>query len=132
MDSHQQFDKVRNYLLELEYDIVEVNETETLMVIEKEDVGIMHLVLDVSDPILIMEQPLFVLSHNNADVLRSLLRKNMDIVHGAFALTEDNYVIFRDTLQLENLDLNELEASLNSLSLLMAEYLEDILTFAKS
>ena len=40
-------------------------------------------------------------------------------------------VIFRDSLQLENLDLNELEGSINSLSLLLSEYSEQILEFSK-
>ena len=53
-------------------------------------------------------------------------------MHGAFVLDETGQkVIFRDTLQLENLDLNELEASINSLSLLLSEYSEQILNFSK-
>jgi hypothetical protein len=41
-------------------------------------------------------------------------------------------VIFRDTLQLENLDQNELEGSLNSLSLLLSEYSTELIEFSKS
>ena len=40
-------------------------------------------------------------------------------------------VIFRDTLQIENLDLNELEGTLNSLSLLLSEYSEQIIAYSK-
>ena len=57
---------------------------------------------------------------------------NRDIIHGAFVLDDDgDKVIFRDTLQIENLDLNEIEASLNSLSLLLSEYSEQIIKFSK-
>jgi hypothetical protein len=65
-------------------------------------------------------------------IFKSLLQKNRDIIHGAFVLEETGEkVIFRDTLQLENLDLNELEASLNSLGLLLSEYADKIIEFSK-
>jgi hypothetical protein len=89
------------------------------------------MVIACADPILIMEQPLFVLKHETANVLKELLKKNREIVHGAFALDENNRVLFRDTLQIENLDLNELEGSLNSLSILLSEYGQNLVEFAK-
>ena len=59
--------------------------------------------------------------------------KNRDIVHGAFVMDEDgNKVIFRDTLQVESLDLNELDGSLTSLSLLLSEYSDEIIEFSKN
>jgi hypothetical protein len=61
------------------------------------------------------------------------LIKNRDIVHGAFVLDEEGKrVIFRDTLQVESLDLNELEGTLNSLSLLLSEYSDEIIKFSKN
>ncbi len=89
------------------------------------------MVLVCADPILIMEQPLFSLKQDNADIYKMLLAKNRQIVHGAFALDETDTVLFRDTLQLENLDLNEIEGSLNSLSMLLSEYGNKILEFSK-
>jgi len=81
---------------------------------------------------LIIEQHIFNIKNKNEEVYKSLLQKNRDIVHGAFVLDETGErVIFRDTLQIENLDLNELEASLNSLGLLLSEYSEQIINFSK-
>jgi hypothetical protein len=40
-------------------------------------------------------------------------------------------LMFRDTLQVENLDLNELEGSLNSLSLLLSEYSDELINMSK-
>lgn len=58
--------------------------------------------------------------------------KNQDIIHGAFTLDESGKkVLFRDTLQLENLDINEIEGSLNSLALLLSEYSNKIIEFGK-
>lgn len=124
------FELVKNYLLELEFGITQEVESEGIIVIEKEEDGIKNMILDVEEPILIIEQPLFDLKSDDPAILKALLAKNMEIVHGAFALTEDNRVVFRDTLQLENLDLNELESSINSLSLLLSEYYEQIISFA--
>ena len=50
---------------------------------------------------------------------------------GAFVLDESGQrVLFRDTLQLGTLDSNELEASINALSLALAENLETFLEYA--
>ncbi|HAI38299.1 MAG TPA: molecular chaperone Tir, partial [Maribacter sp.] len=100
--------------------------------VEKEDSGIKNLILGVSPPILIMEQFIFSVHNQSEKIFKSLLQKNRDIIHGAFVLDETaNRVIFRDTLQIENMDLNEFEASLNSLSLLMSEYSDKIIEFSK-
>ena len=126
MDTH--FIKVRNYILELEFDVTHENEEEGIIVIKKEGTGIQNLVIGCADPILIMEQFLFAVNNAEVGTLSALLKKNRDIVHGAFVLDETgSKVIFRDTLQLENLDLNELEGSINSLSLLLAEYSDQLI-----
>ena len=126
------FQNVQSYLLELNYNIVYQDESEGVFVIENEDEGIKNLVIGCAEPILIMEQFLFEIQADDADVYKSLLMKNRDIIHGAFVLDETgNKVIFRDTLQIENLDINELEGSINSLSLLLSEYSEQIIKFSK-
>lgn len=130
MDNH--FTKTKNFLLELNFNIVKENQSEGIIVIEKENFGIKNLIIGVAYPILIMEQFIFKVNQPSQELFQSLLQKNRDIIHGAFVLDEaGERVIFRDTLQLENLDLNELEASLNSLSLLLSEYSEQIITFSK-
>ncbi len=125
------FTKVRDYLLELKHSIIEEVEDENVFVIDNEDEGIKNMVLVVADPILIMEQHIFEIKNETGDIYKALLMKNQDIIHGAFVLDETGKnIIFRDTLQLENLDLNELEGSLNSLTLLLSEYSEKIIEFA--
>lgn len=127
------FQKVKSYLLELDYSIVFDDENEGVFVIENESEGIKNLVIGCSDPILIMEQFIFELPTAQPDVFKSLLMKNRDIIHGAFVLDESGQkVIFRDTLQIENLDRNELEGSINSLSLLLSEYSNEIIEFSKN
>lgn len=126
------FSKVKEYLLELNYNIVFENENDGIFIINNEEDGISNLVIGCADPLLIMEQFLFELKNDNLEVFKSLLIKNRDIVHGAFVLNENgSKVIFRDTLQIENLDLNELEGSLNALILLLSEYANQIIRFSK-
>jgi len=126
------FLKVKNYLSELGLTIVEENEQENVLVVEKEEEGISNMIIICSEPILIMQQFLFEIKTDDADIYKRLLQKNQDIIHGSFALDESGTkVLFRDTLQLENLDLNELEGSLNSLAFLLSEYSNQILEFAK-
>lgn len=126
------FNITRDYLLELNFTIVKENRFDGLMVVEKEDFGIKNLILGISPPILIMEQFIFSVHNQSEKIFKSLLQKNRDIIHGAFVLDETaSRVIFRDTLQIENMDLNEFESSLNSLSLLMSEYSDQIIEFSK-
>ncbi|MDE5419335.1 YbjN domain-containing protein [Labilibaculum sp. DW002] len=127
------YNKVKEYLLNLEFNIVQEDTAEELFVVENPDGGIANLIIDCEDPILIIEGLLFELTEENPEVYKSLLKKNREIVHGAFVLDESGKkIIFRDTLQLENLDQNELEATLNSLELLLSEFSEEIISYSKS
>ena len=131
MNDH--FEKVQGFLLDLDFNILQENEEDGVFWVSNEDAGIHNLVIGCLDPILVMEQFLFEIKNETIDVYKKLLIKNRDIIHGAFVLDETGKkVIFRDTLQLENLDLNELEGSLNSLSLLISEYSEELIEFSKN
>ncbi len=129
---NENFKKVRDYLLDLNYNISYEGEEEGVFVVDEQSAGIQNLVLGVADPILIIEQFILEINGNHPDVYKNLLQKNRDIIHGAFVLDESGRkVIFRNTLELENLDLNELEASFNSLSLLLSEYSNELIEFSK-
>ena len=126
------FEKVKHYLMELNYDITFEDEAEELVLVDKEDEGIKNMVIDCEDPILIIEQFLFNIAEESMELYRSLLQKNREIVHGAFVIDESGErVLFRDTLQLDTLDIEELEASMTSLTLLFNEYYEELIAFSK-
>ncbi|HLF35861.1 MAG TPA: YbjN domain-containing protein [Cyclobacteriaceae bacterium] len=127
------FAKVREYLQDLDYMIVRQNPAEGVFVVEKEDAGIKNLMIGCTDPILVMEQFICEIAKPSAETLKNLLIKNRDIIHGGFVLDKSGKnLLFRDTLELENLDLNELAGSLNSLSLLMSEYSEELIKMSKN
>jgi len=127
------FLNIEKFIVDIGYSIKYKNRNEGIFVIENEADGVHNLIIGVATPILIFEQYLFAVKSDNVHVFKSLLMKNRDIIHGAFALTEDgSKVIFRYTLQTNNLDFNEFEAAVNSLSLLVSEYSEQLIKFSKT
>lgn len=127
------FSKVKDFVLDLGYTITKTIEEDQIIIINDEASGIKNCAIGCADPILILEQYLMEINTESIEVFQSLLKKNRDIIHGAFVLDESGKkVIFRDTLQILNLDRNELEGSLNSLSLLLSEYSNELIKFSKN
>ena len=125
------FEMVKQFLLDMEIPVVSEDPAEALVVVEDEENGIMNLVIDCEEPILVLEQLIMKTPQNPGDLYKRLLQMNRSLVHGAFVLDEDGEsILFRDTLQLENIDRNELEASIHSLSLALAEYSSELLEYA--
>ncbi len=130
MVSH--FDKVKKFLFELGFDTQTEDAEEGMVIISDEDQGISNLIIDCEGEILLFEQLLFKLKNpDDSSVLKKLLQINRSLVHGALVLDDEDRVIFRDTLQLENMDQNEIEATINAIGLMMAEHANDFLKFAK-
>ncbi len=108
------------------------NEQEGILKLDNEMDGIQNLIIGIAPPILIMEQFLFSFRNDNMAMFKQLLQKNRDMIHGAFVIHEDGTkVLFRYTMQLERIDLNEFEGALNSLGLLLSEYYQQIIYFSK-
>jgi hypothetical protein len=127
------FQIVKEYLIELGYEIKFEDVNEQLFIISDEAEGISNMILDCEGEVLVIQQLLLDLSAADPNVYKKLLQKNSEIAHGAFVLDDTGERLsFRDTLQLENLDINELEASINSLKILMAEYSDELLSYAKA
>ena len=126
------FEKVKDFLLDMGFVMSHEESQEELVVIDDEDRGIKNLVIDCESPILILEQVIMPMPKGSSDFCKRLLQINRTLVHGAFVLDEEGTtLLFRDTLQLENLDRNELEGSIDALSLAMAEYGGELVSFAR-
>ena len=126
------FEKVKDLLLDMGFVMSHEEPQEELVVIDDEDRGIKNLVIDCEVPILILEQVIMSMPESSSDFCKRLLQINRTLVHGAFVLNEEGTtLLFRDTLQLENLDRNELEGSIDALSLAMAEYGGELVSFAR-
>lgn len=126
------FETVKTFLLDLGYAITDEDEAQELVVVKDEENGINNLIVDCEDPILILEQMIVPVPSQPGSMFQRLLQMNRTLVHGAFVLDEESTVVlFRDTLRIENLDLNELEGSIEALSLALAENANELLAFSK-
>ena len=127
----EMLDRVRDYVLELGLGIDSEIPEEEILIVNDEERAISHLVIDCEDTILVLEQLIVQLpSTVDSSVYKRLLQINRTLIFGAFVLNEEgDTLVYRNTLALENLDLNELEGTLNALTLALAENGEELLTF---
>ena len=124
------FDKVKSFIMDMGFSISHEDTKEELVVINDDERGINNLVIDCESPILILEQVIIPMPQNSDDFCKRILQINRTLVHGAFVLDEEGTtLLFRDTLQTENLDRNELEGSIDALSLALAEYASELVSF---
>lgn len=126
------FEKVKSLLLDLGHAITQEDEGQELFIVDDEDSGLNNLIVDCEDPLLVLEQVIMPIPQEPGDLFRRLLQMNRLLVHGAFVLDEETQTIhFRDTLRIENLDSNELEGSIEALSLALAENAGELLSYTK-
>lgn len=125
------FDKVKGLLLDLGVDITSENPGEGMFLVTHRDKGLLNTMLDCEGEILVIEQHIIDINPAKTEAYKRLLQINREVVHGAFVLNEDGKkLLFRDTLQLANLDQNELEASLNALTIALVENTDELLGWA--
>lgn len=126
------YDTVREFVAQLALTVIREDAAEQMLVVEAPEQGIHQLILDCEDDILVIEQFIADLPDAGAEGYRTLLQINRNLVHGALCLDESGTrLIFRDTLALENLDYNELEGSINALSLMLAEHADQLIQLAR-
>ena len=106
---------IETYFDELELDYKTVGEG--IWVLNLEDQGIDNLVINHEPPVIVLRIKLMDAPEKKREqFFQRLLELNLtDLIHGAYALEENNVVLV-DSLQSEHLDLNELEASIESLA----------------
>lgn len=126
------YELVKNYLINLGYHISKEIPEEEIVIVDDSEKGISNLIIDCEDPLLIFEQYIGKLNKDEKDVYKKLLQVNRKLVHGAFVLEEDNNtLLFRDTLQLENLDENEVEGTVSAIHFAMAEHTDFLIEICK-
>ena len=113
--------KIEGYLINLGITYEEV--ADNTWVLHDPDKGLEQVAIAVDDPLVVirvnvMQTP----KENREEFYRTLLTLNAsDLVHGAFALEEEN-VLLIDTLQHETMDLEDFQASLDAVSLALTEH----------
>ena len=116
---------IESFLDRIDSGTASVNEVEKNTFIVK-TVGGAEVVVHYAPPVVILRVTVMTLpaaTPRRSELLRELLELNArDLVHGAYGLEGDK-VVLTDTLELENLDFNEFEASFDSITLALAQHL---------
>ena len=85
-----------------------------------------EVVVHFAPPVVILRVRVMELPDSDprrSELFRQLLEYNArDLVHGSYGL-EGDHVVLTDTLELENLDFSEFEASFDSITLALASHL---------
>ena len=85
-----------------------------------------EIVIHYAPPVVILRVRVMELPASEprrSELFRQLLEYNArELVHGSYGL-EGDHVVLTDTLELENLDFNEFEASFDSITLALASHL---------
>lgn len=126
MRSHED---IESYLTRAEVPFEEVGE-DGLWLLHDSSLG-ENIAIKATDSLLLFRVKVLELSEvaDSAALYESLLRLNAsDLVHGAYGIS-DGAVVLTCTLQMENLDYNELQAVLDDFSLALANHYEQLTKF---
>jgi hypothetical protein len=101
--------------------------------VESSENNVSNIIMSYEDPILLLRVNLMKIPVSNREAFyERLLRLNAtEIPHGAFGI-ENDIVVLIDTLQVENLDRNELQASVDSLGFTVAQYYNELKEYLNS
>lgn len=90
-----------------------------------------NIIVTLNDPVVLFQVKLMDIPEDcdRLKLYETLLRLNTtDMIHGAYGL-ENNAVVATDTLQAENLDFNEFQASVDALSLCISDHYKKLAEF---
>ena len=116
---------IQSFLDRLEAGALRVTEVEPNLWIAKTPDDA-EVVVHYAPPVVILRVRVMELPESEprrGELFRQLLEYNArELVHGSYGL-EGNHVVLTDTLELENLDFSEFEASFDSMTLALASHL---------
>jgi preprotein translocase subunit SecA len=114
-------EKLEGYFIELS--IPFDNKEENLWIITDEDKGFENVIVALDDQVVtITVKVMSIPSAGKEAFYENLLKLNAtDMIHGAYAIEGDNVMIV-DTLEGPTMDLEELQASLDAISLALSQH----------
>lgn len=121
---------IESYLVKLQWPFDKVKEG--MWVIHDEEDKVENLVVLHEPPVVIFRVKLMEVPEKNREKLfRRLLQLNAhELVHGAYGL-EDGNIVLIDTLESENLDFNEFQASVESLIWEISAHYQELVSYRK-
>ncbi|MCT4564836.1 MAG: YbjN domain-containing protein [Maledivibacter sp.] len=126
MESKQ---KIENYMLDMNLRFEEIDENTWM--IEDDIAHIDNIIVKLLDPIVIFRVKVMDLpKEKKQEFYKKLLELNAnDLVHGAYAIEGDSIVLV-DTLQSQNLDMNEFQSTVESLGLALMQHYDILVQYA--
>lgn len=117
----QGLSKVEAYLMDLDISYQEV--APGTFFIEDETRGLPGLAVTIDEPVVFIRTKVMSLPKvKYCELFESLLRLNAtDIIHGAYGIDGDDVVLV-DTLEYDNMDKNEFEATLDSIGMALSKH----------
>ncbi len=114
-------EKLEGYLVKLELTFQEAGRG--TWVVREPEKGLANLFIMMVDPLVVLRLTVMEIPKNGREKLfEELLRLNAtDMVHGAYAVDGKNVVIV-DTLEGDTLDVEELQASIEAISLAVVQH----------
>ena len=113
-------EKLEGFFINLNLTYEEVSEN--MWVISDEASSLGHVVVYAEDELVtIRSKVMDVPAEEKEEFFEELLRLNAEMVHGAYAIEENN-VILIDSLEFPTMDLEEFQASLDSTGLALAQH----------
>ena len=126
-------DDLETLLLRMDVDYEELEEG-LFLVKPKSDEGAPPVVVNITPPLLLIRVKIMDLPADggSTELFKTLLELNaQDVVHGAYGIEEDELII-SDTLELETLDFEELQASVESVLFAVSSHMGTIKGLAGS
>jgi hypothetical protein len=112
--------KIEGYLINLGLTFRDLGDQAWM--IEDPESGLSNVVVFAQDSLVTIRTKIMnVPSQRREEFFQTLLALNAEMIHGAYALDDDN-VILIDTLELETMDLEEFQASLDATGLALAQH----------
>jgi hypothetical protein len=114
-------DKLEGYMIKLSLNFEEISENTWL--INDLDKGLENVVVLANDSVVVIRVKVMEAPEANREAFfGGLLKLNAtDMVHGAYALEEDNVIII-DSLVSETLDLEEFQASIDAIGFALSQH----------
>lgn len=113
-------EKIERYMINLSLTYEDLGEN--IWLIEDPEKGLGHVFVYADDPLVTFRAKVMELPGENLErFYEELLRLNNEMIHGAYALEENNVVLV-DTLESETMDFEEYRASLEAIGLALAQH----------
>jgi hypothetical protein len=113
--------KVEGYMINIGLSFEEIDENS--WIINDDESGLEQVAVFVAEPLLVIRVNVMdVPTEKKEEFYEQLLNLNAaDLIHGAYAL-EEGKVILVDTLEIETMDIEEFQASLDAIGLALAQH----------